>query len=364
MSNYLSSIKLPNGDIYEFKDNVARSYYKALNGLEIKKKYKQSFIEASNTTEESINNFILYGKTIQNGTPTSSNPIDMVSVGSTNNITLYNTGANLLVTSASPKTQNGITFTINNDGMIIANGTATAQAVLYLYFYLPQGKYCMSGCPSGGSNSTYDTYVYIAGGGRRPPDWNRTSEALSDYGNGTRFLAENAGRYFIGCRIFTGYTANNVVFKPMITSEENENKDFEPYNNNNNILLSLTNELRGIPVSNNGNYTDTNGQQWICDTIDLFNKKYTQRIGIIDNYNNEIINSPWMSNKDSYTENSNPSNGATVLYPLASPIITDLTNEQITALNQLRSYNDTTTIYTVDECQPEMETSIYTSFNI
>ena len=35
----------------------------------------------------------------------------------------------------------------------------------------------------------------------------------------------------------------------------------------------------GIPVSSGGNYTDTSGQQWICDEFDFKNKKFIKRIG-------------------------------------------------------------------------------------
>ena len=35
----------------------------------------------------------------------------------------------------------------------------------------------------------------------------------------------------------------------------------------------------GIPVSADGNYTDSSGQQWICDEFDFANKKFIKRIG-------------------------------------------------------------------------------------
>src|SRR5699024_8883421 len=34
----------------------------------------------------------------------------------------------------------------------------------------------------------------------------------------------------------------------------------------------------GIPVSEGGNYTDTDGQQWICDEFDYKRGKYIQRV--------------------------------------------------------------------------------------
>lgn len=35
----------------------------------------------------------------------------------------------------------------------------------------------------------------------------------------------------------------------------------------------------GIPVSSGGNYTDSSGQQWVCDEFDFANKKFIKRIG-------------------------------------------------------------------------------------
>lgn len=46
-----------------------------------------------------------------------------------------------------------------------------------------------------------------------------------------------------------------------------------------NQVLSLPHTLHGIPVASGGNYTDADGQQWICDEIDLERGVYVQRIG-------------------------------------------------------------------------------------
>lgn len=45
------------------------------------------------------------------------------------------------------------------------------------------------------------------------------------------------------------------------------------------ITLQTPNGLPGIPVKSGGNYTDENGQQWICDEIDLTRGVRVQRIG-------------------------------------------------------------------------------------
>lgn len=43
-------------------------------------------------------------------------------------------------------------------------------------------------------------------------------------------------------------------------------------------LLVTPNGLPGIPVSSGGNYTDADGQQWVCDEVDFGRGKYVQRV--------------------------------------------------------------------------------------
>ena len=44
------------------------------------------------------------------------------------------------------------------------------------------------------------------------------------------------------------------------------------------LTLQTPNTLPGIPVSSGGNYTDENGQQWVCDEVDLARGVRVQRI--------------------------------------------------------------------------------------
>ncbi len=45
------------------------------------------------------------------------------------------------------------------------------------------------------------------------------------------------------------------------------------------LTLPTPNGLPGIPVASGGNYTDQNGQQWVCDEVDLERGAKVQRIG-------------------------------------------------------------------------------------
>ena len=52
---------------------------------------------------------------------------------------------------------------------------------------------------------------------------------------------------------------------------------YEPYIHQS-LTLTTPNGLPGVPVSKDGNYTDQNGQQWVCDEVDLGRGKYVQRV--------------------------------------------------------------------------------------
>lgn len=54
--------------------------------------------------------------------------------------------------------------------------------------------------------------------------------------------------------------------------------DFVPYQDLRSTPLSTPNGLLGLPVDSGGNYTDSNGQQWVCDEMDFKRGKYVQRI--------------------------------------------------------------------------------------
>lgn len=116
---------------------------------------------------------------------------------------------------------------------------------------------------------------------------------------------------------------------------------YEPYKTPQSVSLSTPNGLAGLKVSSGGNYTDASGQQWICDEI-VRNERGTgkriQRIGIIESYASETINTAYMSTTGQLTE------GATVLYVLDDAIETNLSTEEIAALSALHTYYPTTTI--------------------
>lgn len=102
--------------------------------------------------------------------------------------------------------------------------------------------------------------------------------------------------------------------------------------------ISTPNGLPGIPVESGGNYTDESGQQLIADVKDYGTGKYTQNIGQIASYNSEDVGDVWMSSTGQLTT------GATVLYQLSAPVVTDISAEEMEAYKALTTYTPTTVI--------------------
>jgi hypothetical protein len=125
------------------------------------------------------------------------------------------TGKNLLQNVATSQIINGITFTVKEDGSIIANGTATDLASLTIdNISLPNGDYILSGCPKGGAWNTYSLqYRY----------------GSQDYGNGLNLSVSDGELKNIRILVYTGVTLSNAVFKPMIRLASIADNTYEPY---------------------------------------------------------------------------------------------------------------------------------------
>ena len=174
---------------------------------------------------------------------------------------------------------------------------------------------------------------------------------------------------------------------------------YEPYKPTQTLIIPTPNGLPGIPVSSDGNYTDADGQQWVCDEVDLANGEMVQRIGktvvdggkvkfvtspnsiywnlprrtspgIIDGIahisryfadgtfaGNSIYNFAWTTSKrmKSYfdtpeelnafcVQKNSEGNPLTIYYRIETPIRTPLPPETIAAYKALKTYSPTTTV--------------------
>lgn len=116
---------------------------------------------------------------------------------------------NELENTAKTQTIKDVTFTVNEDGTVVANGTASQQVTLVLtkVLSLQKGDYMISGCSRGGTTATYRIDVWKS-------DW---SSLGFEVGNGTKIsLSESIENAIVGITITKGTTVENMVFKPKI----------------------------------------------------------------------------------------------------------------------------------------------------
>lgn len=176
-------------------------------------------------------------------------------------------------------------------------------------------------------------------------------------------------------------------------------------NNSQTLTLQTPNALPGIPVTSGGNYTDENGQQWVCDEVDLARGVRVQRVAKfkltssmnwtkagnnVDRYfctfdgidaagtfcthfsaaiNGETVGGIATSNSNiigfAYAERGTTTvsdfkafldaNEVYIYVPLATPVETALSAAEIAAYKALTTYAPTTSISVTDGAGVEMK---------
>ena len=245
------------------------------------KEHTDTYLAEVGTSEGSALARTIYGMSVQDGTPTPTSPVDIVSAKAD----FRCTGKNLISYPYydTSKTVNGITFTDNGDGTITANGTATglsrfAIKVGNLDNVKDGERVTLSGCPSGGGSNIYALYTQTVNN--------------YDYGNGQEFnWSDNITG--IAIVIFSGINVNNLVFKPMLTLEDAD-QTYEPYQHTD-VTTDLT--LRAIEVTSNIEHNlERDGKYYVADTVDWSEDEgyqITRRVGTFeldDNVNGFGIN--------------------------------------------------------------------------
>ena len=134
---------------------------------------------------------------------------------------------NLLKVTATSQTINGVTFTVNSDGSVTADGTATANCEFNIPIPLEHAgqNLRLTGCPTGGA--TANSFRILA----RVVSPSQYAQNLgSDIGNGVTINIPNEATSVVArINVFEGYTANNLTFHPMLRSAGIKDDTFEPY---------------------------------------------------------------------------------------------------------------------------------------
>lgn len=339
-----------------------------------------SAVVVKDASDMAVQGLRIFGRSTQDGTPTPDAPVEIKSI---ENSVLRVCGKNILPypydeTSAS---QNGMSLVPQDDGGIAASGTPTGYVDIYLYDGPPLAKRGNVTISIHGvfENVTASLGFHDAAGATIgsvnaiPEGRNYITVNLDDYPTATRWVV-------LIKRVNNNQPVSGVIY-PQIELGETHT-EYKPYTGQ---AIETTHPLRGIPVTTGGNYADENGQQWVCDEVDLERGVYVQRIGSVVFTEDDILSTQastirlrrdissinqskgWCSITDNYVYNATldtvhyyitgsncwvfvpigydlNANRVELLYQFAAPIETPLSETEIAAYRALHTNKPNTTI--------------------
>lgn len=262
----------------------------------------------------------VYGKSTQDGTPTPDSPVPIVSAGDVGSLTVKVTGKNLIPTNCGQNTTS-LRYDAQYNRWVFdalkAVGLVNARIIDpgTARYLLAAGTYTITLVSSenvqivimSAVNTDWKTLASVAPG--------RPSKTFSVNANTI------VGCYFVPTDVnATGYLQVQLELGTTATA-------YSPYREQ---LLTLPTPtgLPGVPVTSGGNYTDPQGQQWICDEVDLERGVKVQRVD----------KAAFDSTKPLTEQNA----------ILATPIKTPLTPDEIAAYKALTAYGPDTVVQASD----------------
>lgn len=285
---------------------------------DLPKTARGTVIALSDASDGPLQGLRIYGRTTQDGTPTPEAPVPLENVG---DVTVTVAGKNLL----------------NAELLMYNYALSTEDGTVY---QTTSGNY-------------YGTIAYIPvnlkgqlafGPKISHAFYDANNKFITGNGKSVDVIPENAAYFRLD--VHKDYKDTAQVEYGSVATE------YEPYKEMQTLPVSTPNGLPGIPVTSGGNYTDADGQQWICDEKDFARGVYVQRIGAIDSYAGEAVSEPYLSTTGAL------STGAKVLYVLATPIETPIPEDELAAYAALHTNRPNTTIY--NDAGAHMDVGYYT----
>lgn len=193
----------------------------------------------------------VYGKSTQNGTPTPDAPVPIVSAGDGGSVAVRVTGKNLL-----------------NPALFQNNKYQSFNAETGYYGIDSVNGYWITGIQPCLPSTTYHFNAMIEGGCFY--DEKKNVIGIADFAFTIKTPAKCAYYCF-------NFSSVQVSYGTPIIATVSESTAYSPYREQL-LTLPTPNGLPGIPVTSGGNYTDPQGQQWVCDEVDLERGVKVQRV--------------------------------------------------------------------------------------
>ena len=366
----------------------------------------------------------IFGKTTQDGTPTPDAPVELVSAGDGGSVGVMVGGKNIFQFGGQAQVENGsVIESTSIGGTFQGNPGDTPGSSLWSSGWVQFERVSALHLTAGTIITISADYTVLE---KHPSSYGKASIILDSLASETSLdikKAETGVKYRISKAFViskdgqykrTTFTVHSSKVKiENVQWEVGEvASDFVPYKDPQTLTISTPNGLPGIPVTSGGNYTDANGQQWVCDEIDLARGVYVRRINTLapqsaiksyDNYagTNRVVivcddaaytegkaigvvmcdSLPAVSANDQYSINESCiavannnvaitikdiltedavtqwliTNPIKIQYALATPIETPLSEEELAAYAALHTYKDHTTVFNDAGAHMELE---------
>lgn len=250
----------------------------------------------------------VYGRSTQDGTPSPDNPVPIVSAGDGGSVEVKATGKNLFP----------VVTQTNLSSIIKPNG-----GIRYGYtFYIPAGStVTITG------NAAIDTNCFVGDFDTKTQKYTQKSLIVSEKGEKKPTVLQSGWYVVYLATDYMPHTIEKLNAAKIQMEIGTEATEYEPYREQL-LILQTPNGLPGLPVTSGGNYTDQNGQQWVCDEIDLERGVKVQRV-----------------DKASFDNTKTLAEQNAIL---ATPIETQLTPAEIAAYKAITAYAPDTVVQAED----------------
>ena len=282
----------------------------------------------------------LYGKSTQAGIPSSDNPIPIVSAGDSGSVAVKVTGKNLLDFLHAEIAKVGWNGVFTRDEEILTLRAINGWSVFWFVSPVRGKQISISLVYRQNDDKTIATNRAFTVGtsdskGFMNSDAYHTSSPEKIW---TKIDCTMISKTYVGVMIQVNKEGVNeertIEIKDFQLELGSTATAYEPYHDQL-LTLQTPNGLPGIPVTSGGNYTDPQGQQWVCDEVDFAHGVRVQR-----------IDKATLDDTKTLAEQN---------AILATPIETPLTPAELAAYKALTTYAPNTVVHVADGAGLELD---------
>lgn len=240
-------------------------------------------LDVTDSAKLPIQNLRVFGKSEQNGVPSPDAPVPIVNVGEKGNVDIKINTGNLFDINTVKKYEvdnTTLSLSVSGNKIIFNSKISTGKEAIVNIINKPDdmlrllpGKYTLSYNSNksfGATNGTDTVEMFVCIHNNGSTRFHSTGNK-----NWTQFEIKEGDRTYL--RFDINKSGQSAEFYDIMLNHGESVLPYESYFNQS-LTLSTPNGLPGIKVELDGNYTDSTGQQWVTDEIDLERGKYIQRV--------------------------------------------------------------------------------------